>query len=109
MDIFLRDVPYAANDMDVLLSLAPILHKPPFPLNPPINFHVELFTQRGSSKHRGCGLLTLPTLSVGETFLQSYGSVGLYIKGRTIHFSRSNKPTSRGVLERLLFGKTLWL
>ena len=106
MDIFLRDVPYAANDMDVLLSLAPILHKPPFPLNPPINFHVELFTQRGSSKHRGFGLLTLPTLSVGETFLQSYGSVGLYIKGRTIHFSRSNKPTSRGVLERLL--STTW-
>ena len=102
MDIFLRDVPYAATDMDVLLALASILHKPPFPRNPLINFHVELFSHNRSTNHRGMGLLTLPTAPIGETFLRSYGSAGLYMKGRTIHFSRSTKPMSNGVLERLL-------
>src|ERR1700736_2731706 len=101
MDIFLRDVPYAASDMDVLVDLAKILHRPPFALYPPTNFHVELFLQGRSSKHRGMGLLTVPTVDVGETFLRLYGSSGLRIKGRNVRFSRSTKPISKGVLEKV--------
>lgn len=97
----MRDVPYAANDVDVLLALAHILHKHPFPGTPRTNFHVELFSQSRSSSHRGMGILTVPTESIGTQFLALYGSTGLYLKGRSIRFSKSNKPLSRGVLERI--------
>ena len=102
MDIFLRDVPYAANDTDIVVALAQILHRAPFPRDSPTNFHVELFPQHRSNNHRGMGILTLPTVPIGDLFLRLYAGRGIYMKGRTIQFSRSTKPLSRGVLERLL-------
>ena len=106
MDIFLRDVAFAATEIDVLVDLARILHRPPFPLDPPINFHIELFLQSRSNNHRGMGILTVPTVDIGKTFLRLYGSTGLSIKGRTIRFSQSTKPLSQGILEMLL--STTW-
>lgn len=100
--IFLRNVAYAASDMDVQVALVEILHRPPFPLDPVINFHVELLHRRGSGNHSGVGISTFPTISLGETLLRSYDTSGLSVKGWTVYFSQSNRPLNRGVVERLL-------
>lgn len=83
-------VPLAATEDDVKVELAKILHKAPFPLEPPLNFDVTLFKKYDS---RGkVGILTLPSVSVGRTFLRSYGSGGVPVKGPTVSFSMSKKP-----------------
>ncbi|KAF9243729.1 RdRP-domain-containing protein [Melanogaster broomeanus] len=62
---------YMTED-DVKVELAKILHKPPFPLEPPLNFGVYLFKKYNT---RGkAGILTLPTESAGRTFLRAYGT-----------------------------------
>jgi len=73
MDIFMHNIAYAAKEIDVRIALAEKLHRPPFPTDPPINFRVHLFK-------RGCGMLTLPTREVGDTFLRTYGHTSIWSK-----------------------------
>ena len=98
----MRNVPFAVNDEEIIVQLARILHTPPFPLNPPVNFEAKLIYRNGSNRHKGCGLLTLPHADLGETFLRIYGQSGLLCKGRRIVFQQSRNPLQRGVVERLL-------
>lgn len=101
MDIFVRNIPWAATEMDVVIELARILHKPPFPNpHPPTNFHFALAVKNRNS-HRGYGTLTLPNPSIGETLLSVYELGGLSVKGRSLQISRSNHPLKRGIVEKL--------
>ena len=102
MDILMRNVPFAVNDEEIIVQLARLLHTPPFPLNPPVNFEAKLIYRNGSNRHKGCGLLTLPQAHLGETFLRVYGQSGLLCKGRRVVFQQSRNPLQRGVVERLL-------
>jgi hypothetical protein len=90
MDIFMHNIAYAAKEIDVRVSLAEKLHRPPFPTDPPLNFFVHLF------KKRGCGMLTLPTREVGDTFLRTYGHTSITVKGRMIMFRLSDRPLNEG-------------
>ena len=92
MDIFMHNIAYAAKEIDVRIAVAEKLHRPPFPTDPPLNFRVHLF----KSKKGGCGMLTLPTLEVGDTFLRTYGHTSIMVKGRKIMFRLSDKPVNEG-------------
>lgn len=86
-------VAFAATEDDVKVELAKILHKPPFPLEPVLNFDVFLFKNFNS---RGkMGILTLPSESAGHTFLRSYGTTGVAIKGPRVLFRLSNRPLNQ--------------
>lgn len=86
----MRGVALAATEDDVKIELAKILHKPPFPLEPLLNFDVTLFKKYDT---RGkVGILTLPTATAGRIFLRSYGTTGVRIKGPTVSFGPSNRP-----------------
>ncbi|KAI6134190.1 RdRP-domain-containing protein [Pisolithus croceorrhizus] len=91
MNIFMTQVALAAKVDDVKVELAKILHKPPFPDNP-LNFEITIFSKYNS---RGrVGILALPSATVGDTFLRSYGSSGVTVKGARILFQHSTKPIS---------------
>jgi RNA-dependent RNA polymerase len=90
MDLFMRGVALAATQDDVKVELAKILHKAPFPLEPLLNFDVTLFKNHNS---RGkVGVLTLSNEDAGRTFLRSYGTAGVQVKGPRVFFSLSNRP-----------------
>ncbi|KIO07453.1 hypothetical protein M404DRAFT_998166 [Pisolithus tinctorius Marx 270] len=89
MNIFMTQVALAARADDVKIELAKILHKPPFPEDP-LNFDVTIFRKHDS--RGGVGILALPTAAAGETFLRSYGSSGVTVKGARIRFKHSTKP-----------------
>jgi RNA-dependent RNA polymerase len=90
MDIFMHNIAISAKVIDVRIVLAEKLHRPPFPTDPPLNFHVHFF------KKKGCGMLTLPTQEVGNTFLLTYGHIGIMVNGRMIKFRLSDKPVNEG-------------
>ena len=86
----MRNIAFSAKEIDIRIVLAEKLHRPPFPTDPPVNFHVDLF------KKKGCGILTLPTQEVGETFLSTYGHTSIMVNGRKIEFQLSDKPVNEG-------------
>ena len=90
MDIFMHNIANSAKVIDIRIILAEKLHRPPFPTDPPLNFHVHLF------KKKGCGILTLPTKEVGDTFLLTYGHTSIMVNGRPIKFRLSDKPVNEG-------------
>jgi hypothetical protein len=74
MQIFMRDISFAASPEDVKVALAQSLHRPPFPTEPPTNFHVDIFRERSKkTKHRGMGILTLPSSEIAQQFLALFG------------------------------------
>ena len=86
----MRNIAFSAKEIDIRIVLAEKLHRPPFPTDPPVNFHVGLF------KTKGCGILTLPTQEIGETFLSTYGHTSIVVNGRKIEFRLSDKPVNEG-------------
>lgn len=101
MDIFVRNIAYAATEADVIVALARVLHQPPFPLETPINFHFELVQERNTRKHKGYGTLTLADESAGQTMLRLFASGGIAVKGRSILLTPSKYPVQQGLLEIL--------
>ncbi|KAJ6501486.1 RdRP-domain-containing protein [Mycena vitilis] len=120
MQIFMRDISFAASEEDVKVALAQCLHRPPFPVDPlPIvNFHVDIFRDRSrKTKHRGIGILTLPSKEIGQQFLALYGeretpdlfgfrnrsrtSGGISIKNRNVQFKPSDRAVNVGLVERV--------
>ncbi|KAJ6573969.1 RdRP-domain-containing protein [Mycena vulgaris] len=100
MQIFMRNIAFSANDEDIKIALAQVLHRPPFSIDTPINFHVDLFRaarSRGAA-HRGMGILTLGTTRIGEMFLSAFQS-GLAVKNRAILFTRSTRAINQGLVE----------
>ena len=88
----MRNIAFSAKVIDIRIALAEKLHHPPFPTDPPLNFHVHLFF-----KKKGCGMLTLPTQEIGDTFLWTYGHTSrISVNGRIIKFQLSDKPANEG-------------
>ena len=86
----MHNIAFSAKVIDIRIALAEKLHRPPFPTDPPLNFHIHLF------KKKGCGMLTLPTQGVGNTFLLTYGHTSISVNGRMIKFRLSDKPVNEG-------------
>ncbi|KAI0316865.1 RNA dependent RNA polymerase-domain-containing protein [Amylostereum chailletii] len=111
----MRDISFSCTHHDLTRAISDILHKPPFsPLSTlPINFHIYLFKdRRGNRGHSGKGALTLPTVQIGDLFLQYYGerTPGFrhgssmhpcVVSGRVIKFTLSNKSARQDVVETI--------
>ncbi|VDB94249.1 unnamed protein product [Peniophora sp. CBMAI 1063] len=108
-EIFMRGIPYSSDHIRVKRELAKELHKHPFTMHTsyPINFSVWLFKDKSGRgrPHGGTGTLTLPTTALGEVFLNLFGpgSVrpGIWLDGRQVLFSRSNRPPRGDVVESI--------
>jgi hypothetical protein len=42
MNIFMRNIAFAAKQNDIRIALAEKLHRPPLPPDPPLNFSIQL-------------------------------------------------------------------
>ncbi|KIJ68828.1 hypothetical protein HYDPIDRAFT_107077 [Hydnomerulius pinastri MD-312] len=100
MDLYMCEVAFAATEDDVKVELARILHRPPFPLDPPLNFELYFFKRQRNSRGKA-GIVNLPTRESGATFLRSYGTTGVIVKGRSIKFTISNRPVDRARVQVL--------
>ena len=100
MDLFMTRVALAAKEDDLKIAFAKLLHKPPFPLEPLLNFDVHLFREY-NSKQGKVGLLSLPTREAGTIFLSAYGSSGVTVKGGRIFFKSSKKQLNEAKVAQL--------
>ncbi|KAE9396411.1 RdRP-domain-containing protein [Gymnopus androsaceus JB14] len=110
MDIFMRNIDFSATQQDVIRTLAKELHRQEYSPDTPINFHIRLFQpgRRGSWKRNsGCGLLTLPSIELGERFLSEYGEDAepqrhVVIRAKRAFFKKSSKPlSSTNIVEQI--------
>ncbi|KAL1732044.1 RNA dependent RNA polymerase-domain-containing protein [Schizophyllum commune] len=111
MDIFMRNIGYNTTQYELTQCLADILHHEPYTRlsGLPINFNVRLFKDKngGVRQHRGIGILTVPTLDIGNIFLREYGSQFTTKRctprsgqGRAIQFQQANRqPPDPSILE----------
>ncbi|KAG8946221.1 hypothetical protein FRC04_011967 [Tulasnella sp. 424] len=77
-EVFMHNIPFSATHVEVVRSLAEVLHNPPFynPNDQLTNFHVSLHRGKrlqASRKHTGHGSLTLPNADLAALFLRSFG------------------------------------
>ena len=93
-------VALAANDDELKIAFANVLHKPPFPLDPPLNFDLCLFGKYNPRLGK-VGILNLPTAEAGAIFLNAYGASGVIVKGRRIHFQPSKRPINEARVAQL--------
>ncbi|KIY45410.1 RdRP-domain-containing protein [Fistulina hepatica ATCC 64428] len=109
MEIFMRNISFDHSQVQVITTLAGVLHRHPYTRDSerPLNFRVVLFKdKRGQRAHGGCGSLTLPTPEVGSLFYACYG--GNFPRdtiklGRTImKFSKSRNDPKQDVIADLL-------
>lgn len=97
MQLFIRNIAFAASELDVQIAIAAKLHGPPFPTNPRTNFEIELFGRKGKK----FGMLTLPSADLCQTFLTLYGSSGIDVKGRRTYFSPNTRLPNQAAVERV--------
>ncbi|KAG8877862.1 hypothetical protein FRB98_006509 [Tulasnella sp. 332] len=112
--IFMTDIPNSVNHPSLSKELAKILHSPPFnrlTADERMNFHVYLHRKRGNRArgHKGTGILTLPTATVAQYFLSTYGSPLRptlpfdYLGGhRRMAFRLSNRDPEPGIVPMIL-------
>ncbi|KAH7868663.1 RNA dependent RNA polymerase-domain-containing protein [Lentinula edodes] len=113
MDVFMHNIDLSGTQLDVIKALAKKLHRPEYSPITPLNFHVRLFQpgRRGSwRRNSGCGLLSLPTVEIGEKFLREYGGEDsqpreriIVIRAKRVFFKKSTKPLSisSGILHQI--------
>ncbi|KAI0051419.1 RdRP-domain-containing protein [Auriscalpium vulgare] len=109
MDIFMKNINFQVSVQDLHREVVNILHNHPYtPMSQTLpNFEINLHPPRNgrAGRNRGTGILSLPSEAIGSRFLQEFGgerpAKRFAVAGRTITVFRSNKPTSRIVLERL--------
>jgi hypothetical protein len=87
----MRGIPIHTTAEDLEIVIAKRIHRPPFPISPPLNFHIQLFRVKRGSKFLN-GLLTLPNATSGDLFLSTFTN-GIAIGLSNVKFSRNNKPS----------------
>ncbi|KAL4069320.1 RdRP-domain-containing protein [Scleroderma citrinum] len=106
MEFFMTHVALAAGQDDLKIAFANVLHKPPFPLNPVLNFDVVIFS-RYDPRRGKVGILTLPTIEAGTIFMNAYGSSGITVKGRPVSFQPSRKAINEAKVA--ILNSTPWV
>ncbi|CAG7851523.1 Probable RNA-dependent RNA polymerase SHL2; AltName: Full=Protein SHOOTLESS 2 [Serendipita indica DSM 11827] len=109
MELFVRSVPYGADEHQVTRCLEPILHgekfRDLFVGGAPYNFMVRLFKSKKHhhQNHSGNGALLLPSEGIGQRLLAlSSSTCPVEIHGRRLKFEPSRKPAfSQGDILKL--------
>ena len=94
MDCFMRNIPFAVNDLQLNRALRPTLHgpifEPVFQGGAPFDYRIQLFRgRRRGQSHSGSGILTVPTEAIGQRLVE-LGSIP--VLGRPVYFARGNRP-----------------
>ncbi|PSR72409.1 hypothetical protein PHLCEN_2v11752 [Hermanssonia centrifuga] len=107
MEIFMRDLGFSATDTQLRISVAGVLHGPDYSHHRdttlPINFAIYLHKRRGNVRQR-TGVLTLPTVAIGNQFLQEFGGPTprrSIVLGTKVDFRLSNKPPRPHIVEEI--------
>jgi RNA-dependent RNA polymerase len=101
MELFFHGLSYRATLTDVERAFASVLHSPQYlpHSHQPWNFRVYLFPPRRNQpqrNHRGCGMVTLPQVFLGELLLHDPQTLAsLSVAGRTIKVERSTRAPPR--------------
>ena len=103
MDCFMRNIPYAVDEIQLNRQLRPTLHGPDFePVfqgGAPYDYRIQLFKgRRRGQSHDGCGIITLPTEAIGLRLIE-LGSI--IVNGRPIFFRKSDRPALPGRIAML--------
>lgn len=111
-ELFIRKIDFNCTHAQLSRIIADILHNEPFTELSVvrINFRITLFPdKRGGGKlHSGCGLLTLPSVEIGERFFHLYGeriyaipAFGIIVQGKKAVVQRSNRPLRSRIVEEI--------
>jgi RNA-dependent RNA polymerase len=100
MNISVNNIALAVTTDDLTIEFAKILHNPPFPSCPLLNFEIRILSDESRSNGRR-GILTLPTEDVGIILLRAYGGVGIVVGGRQILLRRSTQAINMAQVKRL--------
>ncbi|KAG0706502.1 RdRP-domain-containing protein [Suillus ampliporus] len=99
MEISMRNIALAVTADDLTIEFAKILHKPPFPTSPLLNFEIHISDESNPNGQQGT--LALPTEDAGATLLRAHGDAGIVVKGRPILLSRSTQAIHATRIQRL--------
>src|SRR6267154_2849047 len=99
MEIFVHNIAFAITPDDLTIEFAKILHKPPFPSSPLLNFEIDVLNGSHSNGRRG--ILALPTEDAGNTLLRIYGGTGIVVNGRQLLLGKKTPVIHRARVKRL--------
>jgi RNA-dependent RNA polymerase len=90
MEVFIRNIPYAVDELQLTRELASVLHGPSFRQHiggAPFNFLVRIFKGKNPrlKQHGGCGILVVPSLAIGSLFIQLTRSQIVSLHGRILY------------------------
>ena len=92
------NIPYKANNWDVTLEIAKVLHSDDSGNGRLLNFRVKLdMSDKGGIRNKGTGTLTLPIKKSGYKFLDYIESKPIKMEGRKLGFSSGKNPSSKVV------------
>jgi RNA-dependent RNA polymerase len=100
MNISINNIALAVTTGVLTTEFAKILHEPPFPSSPLLNFEIRILNE-DSHHNRKRGILTLPTESTGKTLLRACGDAGIAVGGRQIFLSKSTQAINMDQIKRL--------
>jgi RNA-dependent RNA polymerase len=90
MEVFIRNIPYAVDELQLTRALASVLHGPSFHQHiggAPFNFLVRIFKGKNPrlKQHGGCGILVVPSVAIGSLFIQLVRNQMVSLHGRTLY------------------------
>ncbi|KAG8814983.1 hypothetical protein FRC17_000903 [Serendipita sp. 399] len=105
MEIFVRNIPYSVDEIQLTRALATILHGPSFETymgGAPFNFLVRLIKSKKyrQNKHSGCAIVLVPTWDIGSQLIRISNSYPhISIQGRRIFcdIGREQNPAREDV------------
>lgn len=106
----MRNIDYNISKTQIVEKLAEVLHEANGPFSHlwhvDINFHVHVHQNRNPVRlHNGTGVLSLPSIEIGELFLRRHGSerprIPISFGRRQAQFLNSTKPPRADVLQQI--------
>jgi len=106
MNIDMKNLDFSLSRPQVIEALAKVFHHDPFRPSAEhalVNFHVHLYKPINIvHNNKGSGVLTLPSVELGEAFLRLYGSNNpLRIGRRNTKFLASKKRLETDIVEKI--------
>jgi RNA-dependent RNA polymerase len=97
MEVFIRNIPYAVDELQLTRELASVLHGPSFGQHiggAPFNFLVRIFKGKNPRlrQHGGCGILVVPSVAIGSLFIQLARGHSVSLHGRTLYAQPGKEP-----------------
>ncbi|GLB43035.1 putative rdRP-domain-containing protein [Lyophyllum shimeji] len=99
MQIFMRGIPLHTDKEDFKITIAKLIHRPPFPTPPPLNFDIRFFRVKPGAR-AVLGLLTLPDTSAGELFLSTFSN-GIPFGTARVLFSRTKTAPDEALIAQV--------